>query len=29
MENAAHPVVDFTVPLTVDAGRGESWQAAH
>ena len=29
MENAAHPVVEFSVPLVVDAGIGPNWAAAH
>ncbi|MEM9429543.1 MAG: DNA polymerase, partial [Pseudomonadota bacterium] len=29
MEAAAAPVVDLAVPLTVDAGQGETWAAAH
>ncbi len=29
MENAADPVVQFSTPLVVDAGQGDSWQAAH
>ncbi len=29
MESAADPVVKFSTPLVVDAGRGENWQAAH
>ncbi|MEM1267895.1 MAG: DNA polymerase I [Pseudomonadota bacterium] len=29
MEAAAAPVVDLAVPLTVDAGQGQTWAAAH
>ena len=29
MEGAAHPAVDLSVPLTVDAGQGANWAAAH
>ena len=29
MEGANMPVVDLSVPLTVDAGRGATWAAAH
>ncbi len=29
MEGAAHPVVQMSVPLTVDAGVGDSWAEAH
>ncbi len=29
MEGAAHPAVHLTVPLTVEAGKGASWAAAH
>jgi len=29
MEEAAHPAVDFKVPLTVEAGRGRTWAEAH
>jgi len=29
MEGAAHPAVTLTVPLTVEAGRGVNWAAAH
>ena len=29
MEGAADPVVRFSTPLVVDAGQGDSWQAAH
>ena len=29
MEEAHHPVVDLSVPLVVDAGRGRSWAEAH
>ncbi len=29
MEGANMPVVDLSVPLTVDAGRGPTWAAAH
>ncbi len=29
MEGAHHPVVDLSVPLVVDAGRGRSWAEAH
>ena len=29
MENAAMPAVKFDVPLTVDAGQGANWAAAH
>ncbi len=29
MEGAAHPVVQFSTPLVVDAGKGASWQEAH
>ncbi|MEM8789340.1 MAG: DNA polymerase I [Pseudomonadota bacterium] len=29
MESAADPAVDLTVPLTVDAGQGPNWAAAH
>ena len=29
MEGASHPAVDLTVPLTVEAGRGVNWAAAH
>ena len=29
MEGAAHPAVHLTVPLTVEAGRGVNWAAAH
>ncbi|EAR49924.1 DNA polymerase I [Oceanicola granulosus HTCC2516] len=29
MEAAAMPVVQFTVPLVVDAGQGTNWAAAH
>ncbi|MES2967915.1 MAG: DNA polymerase I [Pseudomonadota bacterium] len=29
MEGAAHPAVHLTVPLTVEAGRGANWAAAH
>ncbi len=29
MENAADPVVEFSTPLVVDAGKGDSWEAAH
>ena len=29
MEGAAHPAVALTVPLTVEAGRGVNWAAAH
>ena len=29
MEGAADPVVKLDVPLTVDAGQGNNWAAAH
>ncbi|OCX66837.1 DNA polymerase I [Thioclava sp. SK-1] len=29
MENAAHPAMQLSVPLTVDAGQGDSWAQAH
>ncbi len=29
MEGAHHPVVDLSVPLIVDAGRGANWAEAH
>ncbi|MBM9593617.1 DNA polymerase I [Roseitranquillus sediminis] len=29
MEGAAHPAVELSVPLTVDAGWGRNWAAAH
>jgi len=29
MENASDPVVKLDVPLTVDAGTGDNWAAAH
>ncbi len=29
MEGAAHPAVDFKVPLTVEAGQGRTWAEAH
>ncbi|KAA9010516.1 DNA polymerase I [Histidinibacterium aquaticum] len=29
MEGAALPAVDFSVPMVVEAGSGESWAAAH
>ncbi|GIT91666.1 DNA polymerase I [Jannaschia pagri] len=29
MEGAHHPVVDLSVPLTVDAGQGANWAEAH
>jgi DNA polymerase-1 len=29
MEGAAHPAVHLTVPLTVEAGKGLTWAAAH
>ncbi|MEL7183460.1 MAG: DNA polymerase, partial [Pseudomonadota bacterium] len=29
MEGAHAPVVDLTVPLTVDAGQGANWAEAH
>jgi len=29
MEGAVHPAVTLTVPLTVEAGRGVNWAAAH
>jgi len=29
MEGAAHPAVDLSVPLTVEAGSGANWAAAH
>jgi DNA polymerase-1 len=29
METAAHPAVALTVPLTVEAGKGANWAAAH
>lgn len=29
MEAASMPAVDFTVPLVVEAGHGETWAAAH
>ncbi|QBY00028.1 DNA polymerase I [Rhodophyticola sp. CCM32] len=29
MEGAAHPAVDLSVPLTVDAGQGAHWAEAH
>jgi DNA polymerase-1 len=29
MEGAAHPAVHLTVPLTVEAGHGPTWAAAH
>jgi DNA polymerase-1 len=29
MEEAAHPAVDLSVPLVVDAGQGPNWAAAH
>jgi DNA polymerase-1 len=29
MEGAAHPAVHLTVPLTVEAGKGPTWAAAH
>ncbi len=29
MEGAAHPAVHLTVPLTVEAGHGATWAAAH
>lgn len=29
MEGASHPAVHLKVPLTVEAGRGASWAAAH
>ena len=29
MEGAAHPAVHLKVPLTVEAGKGSSWAAAH
>ena len=29
MENAHHPVLTLKVPLTVEAGQGQNWAAAH
>jgi DNA polymerase-1 len=29
MEGAAHPAVELSVPLVVDAGQGANWAAAH
>ena len=29
MENACEPSVKLTIPLTVDAGFGQSWAEAH
>jgi DNA polymerase-1 len=29
MEGAAHPAVDLSVPLTVEAGSGANWAEAH
>ena len=29
MEGAAMPVVELSVPLTVDAGQGKNWAEAH
>ena len=29
MENACHPAIDLTVPLTVDAKSGKNWDEAH
>jgi DNA polymerase-1 len=29
MEAASHPAVELTVPLEVDAGKGQNWAAAH
>jgi DNA polymerase-1 len=29
MENAAHPAVDLTVPLQVDAHAAHNWDEAH
>lgn len=29
MENAHHPVLTLRVPLTVEAGQGQNWAAAH
>jgi DNA polymerase-1 len=29
MENAAHPAVQLSVPLQVDAKAGDNWDAAH
>jgi DNA polymerase-1 len=29
MEGASHPAVHLSVPLTVEAGKGASWAAAH
>jgi DNA polymerase-1 len=29
MEGAAYPAVHLTVPLTVEAGHGLTWAAAH
>jgi DNA polymerase-1 len=29
MEGAAEPVVKLSVPITVDAGQGPNWAAAH
>ena len=29
MENAAHPAVHISVPLTVESGQGQNWAEAH
>jgi len=29
MEGASNPVVSFSTPLVVDAGKGDTWAAAH
>ena len=29
MENASDPVVKFSTPLVVDAGKGSNWAEAH
>ena len=29
MEGASHPAVHLKVPLTVEAGQGANWAAAH
>ena len=29
MEGAAHPAVEISVPLVVEAGRGANWAEAH
>ncbi len=29
MQQAAHPAVDITVPLVVEAGKGMNWADAH